>query len=172
MKHHRVISSGQTSVVRRPVARAGRMARRFNYGFSLIELMIVVIIVGILASIAVPSYQSYVIRGARADAEADLLDLASLEEKIYLNSNAYTADVTTAYNGNATTGGLGRTNGLTSNGKYTLALSGVGQTFTLTATPVAGTNQVGDGCLTIQENGLRQWHKNNDACNSASPVSW
>ena len=172
MKHHRAITSGQTSVFRRADIRSGRLAGRFNQGFTLVELMIVVIIVGILASIALPSYQSYVIRGARANAEADLLDLASLQEKIYLNSNAYTASVTTAYDGNATSGGLGRTNGLTTNGKYTLALSGVGQTFTLTATPVAGTNQAGDGCLTIQENGLRQWHQNNDACNSASPVSW
>ena len=172
MKHHRVISSCPTGVARKPVDRSVRMSGRFNNGFSLIELMVVVIIVGILAAIALPSYQNYVIRGARSAAEADLLDLASLQEKIYLNSNAYTASVTAAYDGNASTGGLGRASGQTTNGKYALALSGVGQTFKLTATPVAGTSQVGDGCLTIEENGLRQWHQNNDACTSASPVSW
>lgn len=141
-------------------------------GFSLIELMVAVVIVGILAAIAMPSYSNYVIRGSRAAAQTELLELASLQEKIYLNSSAYTASVTTAYDGNATTGGLGRTTGQTSDSKYALALSGVGQTYTLTATPVAGTGQAGNGCLTIQENGMRQWHENNDACNSASPTAW
>ncbi|MBI5436342.1 MAG: prepilin-type N-terminal cleavage/methylation domain-containing protein [Nitrosomonadales bacterium] len=154
-------------------------------GFSLIELMIAVIIVGILAAIAMPSYSNYVIRGSRAAAQTELLDLASLQEKIYLNSNCYTSSVTMTYNGTSainnctaspvvTTGGLGRTTGLTNDGKYTLSIttSGTQQTYTITATPVAGSKQAGNGCLTIQENGLRQWHENNDACNSASPVSW
>lgn len=140
-------------------------------GFSLIELMVAVAIVGILAAIAMPSYSNYVIRGSRAAAQTELLELASLQEKIYLNSSAYTASITTAYNGTSA-GGLGRTSGQTPDGKYTLALSGVGQTYTLRATPVAGGKQTGDGCITIQENGLRQWHENNDACNSASPKSW
>jgi type IV pilus assembly protein PilE len=140
-------------------------------GFSLIELMVAVVIVGILAAIAMPSYSNYVIRGARAAAQTELLEMASLQEKIYLNSNAYTASVTTAYNGTSA-GGLGKTSGQTSDGKYTLGLSGVGQTYTLAATPVAGSQQAGNGCLTIQENGLRQWHENNDACNSASPTAW
>lgn len=146
------------------------MKLRMN-GFSLIELLVAVVIVGILAAIAMPSYRNYVVRGSRAAAQTELLEMASLQEKIYLNSNAYTASVTAAYNG-TTAGGLGRTSGQTPDGKYTLVLSGVGQTYTLTATPVAGSTQVGDGCLTIRENGLRQWHENNDACNSASPASW
>lgn len=140
-------------------------------GFSLIELMVAVVIVGILAAIAMPSYSNYVIRGSRAAAQTELLEMASLQEKIYLNSNAYTASVNTAYNGTSA-GGLGRTTGQTSDNKYALALSGGGQTYTLTATPVAGTGQAGNGCLTIQENGMRQWHENNDACNSASPTAW
>jgi len=140
-------------------------------GFSLIELMIAVVIVGILAAVAMPSYSNYVIKGSRAAAQTELLEMASLQEKIYLNSSAYTPNVTTAYDGTSV-GGLGRTTGQTSDGKYTLALSGVGQTYTITATPVAGTGQAGNGCLTIQENGLRQWHENNDACNSASPTAW
>jgi len=140
-------------------------------GFSLIELMIAVVIVGILAAVAMPSYSNYVIKGSRAAAQTELLEMASLQEKIYLNSSAYTPNVTTAYGGTSA-GGLGRTTGQTPDSKYALALSGVGQTFTLIATPVTGSRQEGDGCLTIQENGLRQWHQNNDACNSASPVSW
>ncbi len=140
-------------------------------GFTLIELMIVVVIIGILAAIAMPSYNNYVIRGSRSAAQTELLELASLQEKIYLNSNTYSANISTAYTGNSG-GGLGKTSGKTSDSKYTLTLVSAGQTYTLTATPVAGTTQAGNGCLTIQENSLRQWHENNDACNSASPAAW
>lgn len=128
-------------------------------GFSLIELMVAVVIVAILAAIAVPSYSSYVVRGSRAAAQTQLLELAGLQEKIFLNSNAYTPSVAAAYNGTSA-GGLGRTDGLTPDGKYTLSLDIVApaQTFTLTATPVAGKSQAGDGTLTISENGQRCWY--------------
>ena len=127
-----------------------------NKGFSLIELLVAVVIVGILAAIAVPSYQSHIIKASRAAAQTELLELASLQEKIYLNSNAYTANMTTAYTGNST-GGLGKTTGLTNDGKYTLTVVSPGQTYTITATPVAGTTQAGDGNITISENGQRLW---------------
>jgi type IV pilus assembly protein PilE len=140
-------------------------------GFSLIELLVAMMIVGILAAIAMPSYNSYMIRGARSAAQTELLEMASLQEKIYLNSSAYSPNVATAYNGTAS-GGLGKTGSKTSDDMYDLVLSGIGQTFTLTATPVAGTRQEGNGCLTIQENGLRQWHENNDACDTAAPSEW
>lgn len=132
-----------------------------NNGFSLIELMVVVAIIGILAAIAVPSYRNYVVRGARAAAQTELLEIASLQEKIYLNSSAYTPNVTAAYNGTSA-GGLGRTSGQTSDGKYTLSLDIVApaQTFTLTATPVAASTQVGDGNISISENGQKLWNGN------------
>lgn len=147
------------------------MKSHHSKGFSLIELLVAMIIVGILAAIAMPSYNNYMVRGSRAAAQTELLEMASQQEKIYLNSSAYSPNVATAYNGTAS-GGLGKTGSITSDGMYDLALSGVGQTYTLTATPVAGTRQEGNGCLTIQENGLRQWHENNDACNSATPSVW
>lgn len=127
-------------------------------GFSLIELMVAVVIVAILAAIAVPSYSNYVVRGSRAAAQTELLELASLQEKIFLNSNAYTPSVAAAYNGNSA-GGLGRTGGQTPDGKYALSLDIAvpSQTFTLTAAPVAGKSQAGDGALTISENGQRCW---------------
>jgi len=127
-----------------------------NKGFSLIELLVAVVIVGILAAIAVPSYQSHIIKASRTAAQTELLELASLQEKIYLNSNAYTTNMTTAYTGNST-GGLGKTTGLTNDGKYTLTVVSPGQTYTITATPVAGTTQAGDGNITISENGQRLW---------------
>ena len=142
-----------------------------NGGFSLIELMIAVVIVGILAAIAMPSYQSYIVKGSRAAAQTELLQLASLQEKIYLNSNAYTPNITGTYDGTAAanntavSGGLNRPAGptagcgLTDDGKYELCLNitAPGQTYTLTATPIATKTQAGDGNISISENGRRLW---------------
>jgi type IV pilus assembly protein PilE len=127
-------------------------------GFSLIELMIAVAIIGILASIALPSYRNYIIKSSRAAAQTELIELASIQEKIYLNSNAYTTSITTAYNGTSA-GGLGRTSGQTTDGKYDLSITSASpyQTFTITATPVATLSQNGDGNLSIGQNGIRLW---------------
>lgn len=69
-------------------------SRRGARGITLIELMIVVVIVGILASIAYPSYRQYVQRAKRTEAVAALLQIATNQERVYLNSNSYTTDLT------------------------------------------------------------------------------
>lgn len=122
------------------------------------EVMIVVAIVAILAAVALPTYRNYIVRGARVQAQTELLELASLQEKIFLNSNNYAASVTTAYNGTAA-GGLGRTSGQTNDGRYDLSLDITvpSQTFVLTATPTADGTQVGDGNISISESGQRLW---------------
>lgn len=126
-------------------------------GFSLIEIMITVAIIAILASIALPSYRQYIIRSSRTAAQNELQKLSGLQEKIYLNSNAYTSNLTTAYDG-TTTGGLGITSGATADNRYTISLSRpTTQTYTLTATPVTGTTQAGDGNLSISENDKKLW---------------
>ena len=134
------------------------MKRSRTRGFTLIEMMIVVAIVAILAAVALPSYTAHVVRAARVQAQAELLELASLQEKIFLNSNSYSASVTAAYNGTSG-GGLGRSSGKTNDGRYTLALdiSTPSQTFVLTATPASGGTQVGDGNISISESGQRLW---------------
>jgi len=142
-----------------------------NKGFTLIELMVVVLITGILSAIAIPNYRNYVIRGARSAAQTELLQLASVQEKIYLNSTIYAASITNTYDGTSG-GGLGHTSSTTSDGKYTLSIVAPGQTYVITATPVATNSQFGNGCLTIRDNGLRQWHENTDACNLPNPTSW
>jgi type IV pilus assembly protein PilE len=147
-------------------------------GFTLVELLVVVAIAGILSAIAIPSYQQYVIRSARTSAQTELLQLANLQEKIFLNASAYTPNITGTYNAQtaadnvAATGGLGRASGTTSDGKYnlTLDITAPSQTYVLSAKPVATKAQAGNGCLTIQENGKRTWYQNDDTCvTSATP---
>ena len=64
--------------------------RHGQRGFSLIELMIVVLVIGILAAIAIPAFQNYVTRAARTKATRALLDLAGREERYFYSNNTYT----------------------------------------------------------------------------------
>lgn len=135
-------------------------------GFTLIEMMIVVAIVGILAAVAIPSYRSHIVKAARVEAQTELLELAALQEKIFLNSNSYAFSVTAAYNGTSA-GGLGRTSGQTKDGRYDLllvdgctslaALSTAATNFVLVARPVTGGSQEGDGNICISDSGQRLW---------------
>ena len=62
-------------------------------GFTLIEVMIVVVIVAILAAIALPSYQQYVERSRRVDATETLLRMAALQERFFFQESNYSMDL-------------------------------------------------------------------------------
>jgi type IV pilus assembly protein PilE len=66
--------------------------QRHVRGFTLIELMIVVAVIGILAAIAYPSYRSYILKSHRTDAKNAVLDLAAREERLYSTTNAYSSN--------------------------------------------------------------------------------
>lgn len=68
------------------------MSRFAQRGFTLVELMIIVVIVGILASVAYPSYRDQALRAARSDAKGALLDMASRQEQYHLDNKTYASD--------------------------------------------------------------------------------
>jgi type IV pilus assembly protein PilE len=68
---------------------------RKSSGFTLIELLITVAIIGILAAIAVPSYQQYVVQSRRSEAQSTLMNLQLAMDKWRASHNAYSTVVTT-----------------------------------------------------------------------------
>jgi type IV pilus assembly protein PilE len=128
-------------------------------GVTLMELLTVIMILGILAGIAVPTYRTYLVRSQRAEAKIALLQLQTAQEKFYLQNNQYTDDITTA-----SPNGLGLL-ATTETGKYDVAVvlaadanGTANQRFTATATPAAGGGQTDDtrcGSFSIDERGTR-----------------
>ena len=65
---------------------------RRQQGFTLMELMIVVTIVGILASVGFPAYKAYVDRAKRSEGKAFLMEVAARQERYYFDNNTYATD--------------------------------------------------------------------------------
>lgn len=78
-------------------------------GFSLLELMVVVVILGILAAIAIPSYQSSAIRGQRANTQAVMLEIIQAQDRFYAQNLRYTTNISEldAYSSNSVIAGDG-----------------------------------------------------------------
>jgi type IV pilus assembly protein PilE len=68
--------------------------RKSQHGFTLVELMVVVVIIGIIAAVAIPAYRGSVMKSNRSSAKAALLDLAARQEKYYTQYNTYAFDST------------------------------------------------------------------------------
>lgn len=124
------------------------MNARRQRGLTLIELVVVILVVGVLAAVAVPTYRNYVMRSQRSDAKEALLALAAQQEKFYLQCNWYGETIANAPVCGANQG-ASQVQGATEseNGWYQLAVDADdtdGLEFAITATAVAGENQFQD----------------------------
>lgn len=131
-------------------------------GFSLIELMIVVAVIGILSAVAYPSYQEYTRRGARAEARAAMLHMAQLQERYFSDRGSYCRVTTSStgpwegYNFSGSTKSTRKYN-ITTEGENTGCdcnnMTNNCSTFTITAEPISSDPSCGN--LTLKNDGTK-----------------
>lgn len=134
-------------------------------GFTLIELMIVVSIIGILAAIAYPSYHNYKIRTHRTDAQAEMIAIGqSLSQYKATRGNYSNATIDRIY-GNSVTPKQGTA-------LYDLTLNVTDSTWTLIAIPKSRTSQVDNGNIILNSQGQKCWTKTLVACTPSQASNW
>ena len=121
-------------------------------GFSLIELMIVIAIIGLLTAVAIPSYKSYMLQTRRSDAIIFLQEAAGEQYRFFSENNRYATDMTE----------LGYSAGATAESKegyYTVSIANPSATsYVMSAAPKAGGAQVSDtDCplITVSDTGVK-----------------
>jgi type IV pilus assembly protein PilE len=114
---------------------------RQQRGFTLIELMIAVAIVGILAAVAYPSYVSHLSKQRRAEAQAVLLDIAGRQQQFLLDTRSYTDQATLVARG------LSIPTSVQTYYTVTITPETPTTTFTATAQPIG--SQASDACGTL-----------------------
>ena len=139
------------SAARKPITTAAT-PRRLR-GFTLMELMVTIAVIAILARIAFPSYQAYMKRVYRSEAQSLMLDLANREQQYLLDNRSFLG------------GGASAVTTLVPSGVpvdvtayYTVtitATAGPPPTFLITATPKSGTPVAGEAAFTLDQDGTK-----------------
>jgi type IV pilus assembly protein PilE len=130
------------------------MSHRYNKGITLLELLVVIGIVGILAAVAIPSYNSYMVRARRSDAKVALEQVRAAQEMWRAERGSYAIN-----DGNGTAvAKLTNTMGVPTSpvGDYNWSFAAPPTATTFTAQAVPNTpRQTSDGTLTIDQNGTK-----------------
>ncbi len=124
------------------------MIRKSQFGFTLIEMVITILIVSILAAIALPSYRKHSMRGARSAAQAQMMDIANREQQFLLANRSYASKTLLESSGYSLPKEV--------SGKYSYSITvgtGTVPSFTITFTPYGG--QTSDGALTLDSQGTK-----------------
>lgn len=144
-------------------------------GFGLIELLITVAIIGILAAVGYPSYQSYIRDGHRAEVQSTLQAMATAMERYRTDNNSYLG----AQNGGSFPAAPSSTvfpsqAPIDTNDKvYNLYIqAATGKSYTLRATPISGTVQDGNGFLELTSTGIQRWDKDNNGSIGSGENTW
>ena len=135
-----------------------RVRLGYGRGFTLIELMIVVVVISVLASIAYPSYIKYTARSRRSDAQQLMQEISLKQGQYILDARSYTTTLGSAGLNINRQGWTCTTN--CTNPYYTISaamsMTAVPPTYTITGTPIAGSVVETDGTLTLDSTGARQ----------------